>query len=192
MIRIVLGFVIVIATASVTTAQNSKASAVDELTTFVSQPESEYSAAFRKQFVQIFANYCQQVFDALPANTPAEDAWVASEQKTPEKIGRLLQSREYSRRVLKNAFSDCKDTTAKLIQIQNLTEKEKRAQPEAYASLEAGQYVKLALNFNDGFGPYLPKVELNRDVQFGLSDIYVGLVRRGLLMAATKALQDVP
>jgi hypothetical protein len=38
----------------------------------------------------------------------------------------------------------------------------------------------------------LPKVELNRDVKFGLSDIYVGLIRRGLLMAATKALQDFP
>jgi hypothetical protein len=175
-----------------TLTANSKASAIDELSTFVSQPQSEYSAAFRKQFIQTFASYCQQVLDALPANTPAEDAWVVSQQKTPDQIGRLLQSNEYSRHYLKNAFLDCKDTTAKLSQIQNLTEKEKRAQPEAYASLEAGQFVKLALNFNDGFEPYLPKVELYRDVKFGLSDIYVGLVRRGLLIAATKALQDVP
>jgi hypothetical protein len=190
MIRIVLGFAIVIATATGTTAQNSKASAIDKLSAFVSQPQSEYSAAFRKQFIQTFANYCQQVFDALPANTPAEDAWVVSQQKTPEQILRLLQSKEYSRDFLKNTFSDCNKTTTMLIQIQNVPEKEKRT--ETYASLEAGQFVKLALNFNDGFGPYLPKVELNRDVKFGLSDIYVGLIRRGLLMAATKALQDVP
>ncbi|SRR6266403_2679610 len=191
MIRIVLGFAIVIATASGAAAQNSKAPAIDELSTFVSQqPQSEYTATFRKQFIQTFASYCQQVFDALPANTPAEDAWVASEQKTPEKIERLLQSKEYSRGVLKNAFSDRKNTTTMLIQIQNVPEKERRT--ETYARLEAGQFVKLALNFNDGFGPYLPKVEMNRDVKFGLSDIYVGLVRRGLLMAATKALQDVP
>jgi hypothetical protein len=123
MIRIVLGFAIVIATASGTAAQNSKASAIDQLSTLASEPLSGYSAAFRKQFIQTFASYCQQVLDALPANTPAEDAWVASEQKTPEKTARLLQSKEYSRHYLKNAFSDCKDTTAKLIQIQNLTEK---------------------------------------------------------------------
>jgi hypothetical protein len=85
MIRIVLGFVI--ATASVTTAQNSKASAIDQLSTLASEPQSEYTAAFRKQFIQTFASYCQQVFDALPANTPAEDAWVGSEQKTQRGLG---------------------------------------------------------------------------------------------------------
>jgi hypothetical protein len=77
-----------------------------------------------------------------------------------------------------------------LVQIQNVPEKEKRT--ETYAHLEAGLFVKLALNFNDGFGPYLPKVKMNRYLIFGLSDVYVGLVRRGLLMAATEALQDVP
>jgi hypothetical protein len=74
-----------------------------------------------------------------------------------------------------------------LIQIQNLTEKEK-PEAEAYARLEAGQFLKLALNFNNGFEPYLPKVELNRDVKFGLSDFYLAAIRRALLLATTKAL----
>jgi len=67
MIRIVLGFAIVIATASGTTAQNSKASAIDQLSTLASEPLLGYSVAFRKQFIQTFASYCQQVLDVLGA-----------------------------------------------------------------------------------------------------------------------------
>jgi hypothetical protein len=87
MIRIVLGFAIVIATSSGVAAQKNKASAIDDLSHLViGQPQSEYSATFRKQFIQAFASYCQQVSDALPANTPAEDAWVASEEKNQRRL----------------------------------------------------------------------------------------------------------
>jgi hypothetical protein len=100
--RITLGLAIFIATASGTTAQNSSSSAIDQLSTLASEPLLGYTAAFRKQFIQTFASYCQQVLDALPANTPAEDAWVASGKRTPAQITRLLQSKEYSRHYLKN------------------------------------------------------------------------------------------
>src|SRR5258708_12371676 len=91
----------------------------------------------------------------------AEDAWVASEQKTTDltKISRLLGSKEYSQYILKNTFSNCKDITATLIQVQNLPEKEKRT--ETYARLEASYFVKLALNFNDDLKSYLSKINLN-------------------------------
>jgi hypothetical protein len=185
--RALLGLAITIAMANGSSAQNSKTSAVDELVTFASRPESDYTAALRAQFVQTFANYCQEVLNALPANTPAEDAWVASQNNTAEKIQRLLKSKEYSQSTLKKALSDCKDITTKLIQIQKIPE----GRTETFANLEASQFIQLALNFNNGFEPYLSKVELNKDMKFGLSDIYVGLIRHGLLIAATKALQDV-
>jgi hypothetical protein len=187
--RALLGLALTIATASVCSAQNSKPSAIDELGAFISLKESDYTEAIRAKFIQTFANYCQEVLNALPANTPAEDAWVVSQNNTAEKVQRLLSSKEYSRSFLKNAFSDCKNITTLLIQIQNIQEKEKGT--EAFANLEAGQLIKLALNFNNGFAPYLPKVELNKDIKFGLSDLYVGIIRRELLIAAAKALQDV-
>src|SRR5258708_1471447 len=146
MIRIALGLAIVIATASGLAAQNNNPG---ELATFASRPASDYTATFRAKLIQTFAAYCQEVLDALPTNTPAEDAWVASEQKTTDltKISRLLGSKEYSRYILKNTFSDCKDITATLTQAQSIPEKEKRT--ETYVRFEAINLVRLALNFND-------------------------------------------
>jgi hypothetical protein len=105
MIRIALGLAIIIATASGSAAQND---IPGELATFASRPASDYTATFRAKLIQTLAAYCQEVLNALPTNTPAEDAWVASEQKTTDatKITRLLGSKEYSRSILKNMFSD--------------------------------------------------------------------------------------
>jgi hypothetical protein len=64
MIRIVLGFAVVIATASATTAQNSKASSANELAALSGRPASDYTAAFRAKLTQTFAAYCQELLNA--------------------------------------------------------------------------------------------------------------------------------
>jgi hypothetical protein len=191
MIRIVLGFAVVIATASATTAQNSKASSANELAALSGRPASDYTAAFRAKLTQTFAAYCQELLNALPTNTPAEDAWVESEQKTTDftRISRVVSSKEYSRHILKETFSNCRDISSSLIQAQNTSEQDKRT--DTYARFEAINLVRLALNFNDDLKSYLSKIDLNRDRRVEL-EILLPIFRRELLTATTKALQDVP
>jgi hypothetical protein len=95
MIRIGLGLTIVITTASGVAAENNKASSLNELTASAGRPASDYASTFRAKLIKTFAAYCQEVLDALPTNTPAKDAWVASEQKTSDgtKINRLVNSK---------------------------------------------------------------------------------------------------
>jgi hypothetical protein len=186
MIRIaLLALAITIAMVSGSTAQ--KVSAMDEVITLAATSAADFTADLRAKFAQSLAKYCQEVLHALPTNTPAEDAWVTSEIGNGAKIGRLLNSKEYGRSILKEHFSECKDTAAFLIQIQQLPEKG----TETFSRLEAGHFIQLALNFNNGFEPYLPKVELNKDVKFALGDLQIQMIRWGLLKATTKALQDV-
>jgi hypothetical protein len=184
-------FLVLIATIAVVsggTAQNNKPSAVDEVSR-LAVTSSDFTAEIRAKFAKAFVDYCQEVLIALPTNTPTEDDWVASEQRTgnAEKILRLLSSKEYARSDLKKTFSDCKETALFLIQIQNI--KEKRT--DALANLEAEQFIALALNFNGSLGPYSSKLELNKDVKFALGDLFLEVLRGGLLKSATKALQDV-
>jgi hypothetical protein len=180
-----------ITTVSVTgsVAQNNKRPAMDEVINFASRPESDYTADVRAQFAQTIANYCQEILKVLPTNTPTEDAWVISEEKTGNgaKIQRLINSKEYGRSALKNTFSECKDTTTMLIEIQQWP---KRG-TETFSRLEAGEFIQLALNFNTFLEPYSSKIELNKDVKFALGDLQLHVVRTGLLRAARKALQDV-
>jgi hypothetical protein len=72
--RIFLGLAVTIAMVSGSTAQNNKSSVMDEVVDFASRPQPMYTADFRAQFAQTLAHYCQEVLNALPANTPDEDA----------------------------------------------------------------------------------------------------------------------
>jgi hypothetical protein len=186
--RIFLGLAVTIAMVSGSTAQNNKSSVMDEVVDFASRPQPMYTADFRAQFAQTLAHYCQEVLNALPMNTPDEDAWVTAEDKSRSgaKIQRLINSKEYSRSALKNTFTECKDTAALLIQIQQLPNKS-----TTDSRLEAFQFIKLALNFNTFLEPYSSKVELNKDVKSALGDLHLHVVRSGLLRAALEALQDV-
>src|SRR5258708_3170050 len=181
--RVMLGLAVTIAMVTGGTAQNSKSSAMDEVLNYASRPPSDYTADFRAKFAQTLVNYCQDILNALPTNTPAEDAWVTSEEKTGNgaKIQRLINSKEYSRSALKNTFSECKDTATILIElIHEYSDKES----ETFSRLEAGQFIKLALNFNTFLEPHSSKVELNKDVKFALGDLQLHVVRTGLLRAA--------
>ena len=162
---------------------------MDEIVTLAATRPADFTTDFRAKFAQSFANYCQEVLNALPTNTPAEDDWVAAEQRTGDagKILRVLKSKEYSRSILKQTFSDCRDTTTLLIQIQNMPEK----RTEVLANLEARKFIALALNFNSFLDPYSSRLALNKELKFALGDIQLQMIRWGLLKAATKALQDV-
>ncbi len=183
--RIFLGLAVTIALVGGSTAQESETSKGDAILNFGVLTDGD----FRPKFLLTLETYCQQVLSALPTNTPAEDAWIASEEKTKdtEQLRRLFSSKEYSQSVLKRTFSDCKETIALLDKIQFMKEGGNER-----VRLEARQFIKLALKFNVSLEPYLSKVELNKDIKAKLGDGYLAVVRQGLLTAAVKTLQDVP
>jgi hypothetical protein len=168
-------------------AQNKKSSAMSEIVSFASRPQSDYTADFRTSFAQTLANFCQEVLDALPTNTPAEDAWVTSEGKTKDaaKFIRLLKSKEYNRSFLKTTFSECKDTTL-VEMIQQLPRG-----TETFSRLEAAQFVKLAQLLDVSVESYASNVEASKDVKAAIDDIHLQFVRHGLFKATREALQDV-
>jgi hypothetical protein len=174
------------------TAQKNKSSALDEVVTFATKPASDFTADFRASFAQTLADYCQEVLQSLPTNTPAEDDWVTSEEKTRDgaKIQRLWKSKEYSRSILKATFSECKDTATVLVElIQQFSQKKESS--ELFSRLEASQFIKLVLTFETFLEPYSSKIEMNKEVKFAMGDLQLHVIRRGLLKAAREALQDV-
>jgi hypothetical protein len=190
---LLLGVAITIAIVSGGSAQNNKTPAMDEAFLLATRPVPDFTADFRAKFVQSLTSYCQEVLNALPTNTPAEDDWVASEQRTGNgaKIQRLLNSKEYGRSMLKTTFSDCKDTATTLSElIQQFPRKTESS--ELFARLEAREFVKLAMNFDAFLEPYSSKLDLNKNMKFALGDTYIHVIRFGLLKAAREALQDVP
>jgi hypothetical protein len=190
--RIFLGLAVTLAMVSVSAAQNNKPSVMDEVVTFATKPASDFTADFRARFAQTLANYCQEVLRALPTNTPAEDDWVTSEEKTRDgaKIQRLWKSKEYSRSILKATFSECKDTATVLVELIQQFPREKK-ESEAFSRLEAGQFIKLALTFETFLEPYSSKIEMNKDTKFAMGDLQLHVIRRGLLRAAREAVSDV-
>jgi hypothetical protein len=185
--RVFLGLAIAIAMVSGSAAQNTPAT--HEVLSFAERPVSDYTADFRPRFIRTLAKYCQDVLNALPTNTPAEDAWIASEEKTKdrEELQRLFDSKEYSRSILKNTFSECEHTTKLLSEIKKLV-------PEGGTErlrLETSLFIKLALNFNVSLESYSSKIELNENVKARLGGTYFQVVRQGVLTAAVKTLQDV-
>jgi hypothetical protein len=177
--KVFLGLAFAIAMANAGLAQDT--SARDEVLDFAEKPVSE---DFRPRFIGTLAKYCQDVLNALPTNTPAEDAWIAWEEKTKdrEKLQRLFDSKEYSRSILRNTFSECKDTTKLLFDIKQMRERAERLR------LESSLFIKLALNFNVSLERYSSKVELSENVKAKMGEAYFQVVRQGSLKAAVKTL----
>ena len=190
--RAFLGLAIIIVMVSGGTSQNKTTSAIDEASSLATQPASDFTADFREKFAQTTANYCQEVLNALPTNTPAEDDWVASEQRTGDgaKILRALKSKEYGRSILKATFLDCKETATLLVELIQQYPRRKESS-ESFSRLEAGQFIKLAQTFNTFLESYSSKLDLNKDVRFAMGETYLYVIRGGLLKAARRALQDV-
>jgi hypothetical protein len=168
-------------------AQNSKPS-MDDVIALASNAQRAYTADLRAKFAHVLANYCQEVLNSLPTNTPTEDAWVTAEQKSLNgaKLSRVINSKEYSRSALRNTYTECKESAALLIQIQQLPNR-----TEIDSRLEASKFVELALNFNTFLDPHVSKVELNKSVKSELDDLHLHVIRTGLLRAALEALQDL-
>jgi hypothetical protein len=173
-------------------AQSAKTPARDDVFNFAGTPQSAYTAEFREKFVVTLLNYCQAVLESLPTITPAEDAWVTSEEQTRDaaKIQRLWKSKEYSRSNLKAIFSECKDTATMLIElVQHFSKKPESS--ELLSRLEARQFIKLALNFDVYLESYSSNIEITKDVRSSFDDFHLHVIRLGLLRAARGALEDV-
>ena len=193
--RLIFALAITFAIVSGSAAQNNdkksndKKSAVDEVVVFAGNAQRAYTGDLRAKFAQALTNYCQEVLSLLPTNTPAKDAWVNAEGKSinsAKDVLQMMNSKQYSRSALKRTFTDCKDTVALLIQIQQLP-------PDKNATgsrLEASQFVKLALNFDSSLESYTSKVGLNKDAKFAIDDNVLLVIRRELLRAALQSLQD--
>ncbi len=94
----------------------------------------------RVELSRRFEAYCREVLDAVPTNTPAEDAWVIAELKSSDldRMTRVGLSKEWARHQLKETFSECLQKVTSLQQ----------AQANNARSAEAAQFISLAYTFN--------------------------------------------
>lgn len=99
-----------------------------------------FNPSNRVELSRRFAAYCRELLDAVPTNTPAENAWVIAESKTSDtdRITRLVSSKEWARHQLTETFSECLQKVAWLQQ----------AQANNARSAEAAQFISLAYTFN--------------------------------------------
>lgn len=124
--------------------------------------------------------YCQDILDNVPTNTPAEDAWVATEARLASddtnRLSRLLQSKEYARHQLKETMSECLQKVILLQQAQALNSR----------MGEAAQFISLAYAFNDDsyLAAYTKRVGMRSE--HALSSAKA--LRQVLMVAALRAL----
>jgi hypothetical protein len=153
--------------------------AARELITIAVRPDTDYPKTGRARLVRLLSVYCREVIKILPTNTPAEDAWVASEGNTTDiaKVRRLVASREYSRSQLTEIFVRCEQITDKLMKPGALT-----------VEYEAANLVSLAINFNSDIDIdlYAKKLEMKSE-ELGLD--FLPAVRWALLVASLRTLE---
>lgn len=163
-------------------------SVMDDVISLAGRPPADYTADFRANFAKAVQRLCRGALDALPTNTPAEDAWVASEGKSKDaaKFVRLLKSKEYNRSVLKTTFSDCAEAATTLVEINRTLRG-----TETFSRFEAGQFIKLAQLFDVSIESYSSNIEMSKEMKGSFDDLHLTFIRRGMLRAAREALQDV-
>ena len=84
-------------------------------------------------------NYCKEVLEVLPRNTPREESWVDDEFKSGnwDRMARAGQSVEFARSALVTLFNDCTSHSSKLINL---------ASPQP--ATEAVLWTRLAMAFS--------------------------------------------
>jgi hypothetical protein len=165
-------------------AQTSEKPVAKELVSYAVSPSSDFSASGRSKFVRLLAAYCKGVLEALPTNTPSEEAWVKAEGQTSDtdKVRRLVASPEFARRQLKSTFESCIDETDNLMRAQGAPKGDARAHEEALA------YLRIAFDFNvdvDILG-YASKAGLN-SAAWRLD--FLSTIRRALIVASLRTLE---
>ncbi|MET4297060.1 hypothetical protein ABIB06_007653 [Bradyrhizobium sp. LB8.2] len=134
-----------------------------------------FTPANRIELSRRFEGYCHEVLDAVPTNTPAEDAWVIAESKTSDlnRVTRLVSTKEWARYRLKETFSECLQKIAVLQQ----------AQANNARSAEAAQFISLAYTFNQDtdLAAFAKRVDLK-------SGLELNLFRQVLMIAAMRTL----
>lgn len=137
-----------------------------------------FTPANRVELSRRFEDYCREVLDTVPTNTPAEDAWVNAESNTSDtnRITRLVASKEWARHQLRETFSECLHKVAFLQQ----------AQANNARSAEAAQFISLAYTFNQDtdLAAFAKRIDLKSD----LVRSTVNLFRQRLMLAAMRTL----
>ena len=123
--------------------------------------------------------YCRDVLDKVPANTPAEEAWVTSESKSggdTDRLNRLVSSKEWARHQLREIFSQCVQAAASLQQ----------AQSQKARSAEAKYFISLAytLNQDDDLDTFAKLVS----PRAGVSALALSTFRQLMMIAAMRTL----
>jgi hypothetical protein len=166
-------------------AQDSERPTARELVSITVMPSSDYTRPGRAKFVNVLATYCTEVLKALPTNTPTEAAWVRAEGNTSdmEKIRRLLSSPEFSRFELKSVFESCVESTANIVRIQKLTERN-----DSVARSEAAEFLSIALALNDDSDILAYASHAGLSSRAWKLD-FLPSIRRALLVAALRTLE---
>ena len=137
-----------------------------------------YTSQNRVELARLFDAYCREIFDSVPTNTPAEDAWVKTEVSGPvddfRRMSRLIASTEWARHQLTKTFSDCLQKVALLRQVQS----------QKLLAAEAAQFASLALTFNADTDIDTFAKRANMKLELSMSS----LLRQFLLIAATRTL----
>ena len=167
-------------------AQDSERPIARQLVSMAVNPSSDYTGPGRAKFVSVLASYFTEILNALPTNSPSEDAWVLAEANTTdiEKVRRLTSSPEWSRRELKSVFESCRESTADILRAQKLTERS-----DSVVRYEAAKLIQIAITFNDG------NDILTFASRAGLSSAawrldFVGSIRRAIMVAALRTLEN--
>jgi hypothetical protein len=176
---------LVLASTTVSAQQDQRSRATQELLSIAIYPRSDYSQAGRVKFAQALANYCREVLALLPTNTPKEEAWVVAEGSTTDiaKINRLVKTPEFSRWRLKDDFSTCSEIAQKLIDVNDIADRN-----ENVVRYEAANLISLATTFNDTKDIEIYASQAGLRTQF-LGFELLGSVRRALLFAAMRTLE---
>jgi hypothetical protein len=92
----------------------------------------------RRELAQFVSNYCTEVLQAIPRNTPREDDWVDGELRSGnwDRQVRAVQSVENTRKSLVSVFTQCTSESTKLI---------RPSQP----TVEAVLWTRLAMTFSN-------------------------------------------
>ena len=167
-------------------AQDSVRPIARELVSIAVNPGSDYTKTGRTRFVTVLATYCAEVLKALPTNTPGEDAWVRTEGNTTDldKSRRLVSSPEFSRRELKTIFDNCAESTATILRVQKLVDRNDSA-----SRSEAEELLRIAFDFNNDndIRAYASRAGLSPDA-WRLDSL--ATVRKSLLVAALRTLEN--
>ena len=105
------GFAIIaVMSATQTSAETLSVPTRNLFGTYIAAPDQFDSVGKREAFIEAVANYCEEISEVYPTNSPAELAWLEQEQQGSfDRVSRSLGSAEFGRKMTSNFTSGCAD-----------------------------------------------------------------------------------